>query len=181
MKKIKCDKYLEMYPNAMHAFSSYMLSKFQVTMKMYDETVTDNRYIIAARFFGWSLNIPDEDPERAITEMLYDYEEAFKKDSGKDPLKELVDMEWKERNEKLEETFKRPVQDYISNCLIPLTNYRFDSISDCLIPYQVRKSPYELIKELDASVKVTFEEQQLWLDNIQFAWNVSAGKIEIPF
>ena len=60
------------YPRACMQFASWMIQKFNITTRMYDESFTDHRYVIAARFFGESLDVP-ENAEYVIEMMIEAY------------------------------------------------------------------------------------------------------------
>lgn len=172
------------YPRACMQFASWMIQKFNVTTRMYDESVINHKYTIAARFFGYPLT-PEMGIDgyyqmgEAIESMIEAYDHALKL-NPKDPLKVLNQMEWQERNKYTEKVFTRRTRDGICNCLIVLPNKPFLALSDTLIPFKGRSSIFGQTVSTGEPIMDNYDEQ-FWLDSIQWSWDVKAGKILIPF
>ena len=77
-----------------------------------------------------------------------------------------------------EKLFTRKTNPGLRDTLIRLTNFRLPALSDALIPLKVKKPEFGL---KDQALETVMDNHQLWLDNIRWAWDVKANKIEIPF
>lgn len=172
------------FPQGAKHFSGWCFNQYQVTMQMYDDSIAEHRYIIAARFFGHPVVPPkyviEDQLEEIIYKMFVDYEAALVKDKL-DPMDELYNLSWQKRNNMNDEVlFKRQTTPSIRDTLIPLTNFVRPSLIDTLVPYTRRMSDCGLeIKP--TGIMVGSAVTQEWIDSIQWAWDVSANKIKIPF
>lgn len=162
------------YPLAMQAFASWMFESFKVTRKMYNQSFVDHQYIIAARFFGHSLTVP-ETPEQAIESMIAVYDNAANNPVS-DPLKELEALDWDVRNKHTSETFVRQISSSLYDTLYPIAKFAFKGLSEALIPFKV-----EVPRMIPQTVSVGIDEDAFWLENIQWCWKCNAGLIQIPF
>ena len=183
MKRLFNDLELD-YPAATAEFEEWMMSNYQLHRGLYDESISPHRYMILCRFLGESVDLPkymmDQVIEERIDTLLSGYESALKQNPA-DPLETIAEMPFRERNEIMEKTFVRKTNPSLYDCLKPLTNYLLPGLFDTLIPYEGRKSLYaaEIVVYDDRIVSA--EEEQLWLDNIQWSYDVKSGKINIPF
>lgn len=172
------------FPKAASEFEYWLMSQYRISPKDYDESITIHRYVIMARFLGEVTEPPrfvgDDAIENMITAMLERYENAINVSSKFDPLMDLTNLDWQTRNKVTEQLFVRQSRPSIHDALISLTNFRRPSLSDALIPYEGRSFDFAQTVELDEENRKIMEDMY-WIDNIQWAWDVQAGKIEIPF
>ena len=98
----------------------------------------------------------------------------------KDPLKELNNMDWAQRNKHTEETFVRQTRPSIHDCLIDVSKMRRKNISDAMVPFVGRSSDFGRTVTAGDDDSLWLGDQ-FWSNNIQWSWDVLAGKIEIPF
>jgi len=181
MKKTFQQLYVN-FPQVTHKFSFWMLSQYKIREEDYDDSISEHRYIIAARFFGESTDLPTflnaDGLEDRIEDMFDRYQKAEAIVSNQDPLDKLSNLDWKTRNDMTEKLFTRKTNPGLRDTLIRLTNFRLPALSDALIPLKVKKPEFGL---KDQALETVMDNHQLWLDNIRWAWDVKANKIEIPF
>jgi len=167
------------FPQGAKFFSGWCFNQFKVTMAMYDESISEHRYIIAARYFGHPTVPPkyvmEDQLEEIIYKMFADHEAALVKDKI-DPMDELSNLSWQKRNSMNDELFKRQTNPSIRDTLIPLTNFIRPGLIDTLVPYKGRSSNFSQTVTPGSPLI-----DQEWIDNITWSWEVKAGKIQIPF
>lgn len=170
------------FPEAAHEFSFWMMNQYKIREQDYDDAISEHRYIIAARFFGESTNLPAfvnaDALEQKILDMFDIYQKAAQIISNQDPLKELANLDWQTRNKMTENSFTRKTNPSLRDTLIPLTNFRLPSLSDTLVPFEDRKPEF---KQEVLSVEHSIDSDQFWIDNIKWSWDVRANKIQILF
>jgi hypothetical protein len=168
------------FPQAMSEFAFWLVNQYKIREKEFDESISIHRYIIMARFIGENTEPPrfanDQLLETYIEDMLSRYESAINIVTKTDPLMDLTNLDWKTRNEMTEKTFTRQTNPSIRDTLVMLTNFRLPGLSDTLIPYKGRSLEFGRMVSLGEP-----DTDQFWIDNIKWAWDVNAGKIEIPF
>lgn len=173
------------FPQAAHEFSFWMMNQYKIREQDYDDSISEHRYIIAARFFGEPTEAPAyvnaDGLEEKLEDMFNRYQQAIVMVSDKDPLKELTNLDWKTRNEMTEQSFTRKTNPGLRDCLILLTKFRLPGLSDALIPWKGITSEFGRQIHAMSDSSASLDEEQVWLENIQWAWDVSAGKIKIPF
>lgn len=170
------------FPQAANEFEYWLMSQYRISPKDYDASITLHRYIIMARFLGEVTEPPrfvgDDAIEDLIVTMMERYENAINTSSKFDPLTDLTNLDWQTRNQVTEQSFVRQTRPSIHDAFIPLTNFRRPALSDTLIPYEGRSSDFA---QTVTAVEDSMDSEQFWIDNIQWAWDVQAGKIKIPF
>ena len=167
----------------MNEFEFWLVNQYKIRPKDYDDSITLHRYIIMARFMGEPTDPPRFAGEDALEDMIEAlvarYENAINVSSKRDPLTDLTNLDWETRNIMTEKTFVSQSNPSIKDALIPLTNFRLPSLSDTLIPWDRRSAqiPHQIEPSKESWAMM---EEITWKDNIQWAWDVSAGKIQIP-
>jgi len=171
------------FPQGAKHFSGWCFNQFKVSMAMYDDSISEHRYIIAARYFGYPVKPPkyalEAQMEDIIYKMFMDYEAALVKDKA-DPMDELCNLDWQSRNSMNEELFKRQTKPSIRETLIPLTNFIRPGLIDTLVPFKARSSDIGLEIKPTGIIAGSPMTQE-WIDSIQWSWDVKEGKIQIPF
>jgi len=184
MKAIFSD-FFRISTRAANEFQYWLINTFNVRMNQYDESIMTHRYIILCRFLGDCLEPPkyanDGKLEELIIEKFSDYADALSKYKDVDPLAELTNLPWKQRNIMNDKMFIRKTLPGISDALKPLTNFLLPSLYDALIPFKHRNAVYDALPSPESHIKVTPEEEQFWLDAVQWSWDIDNGKIKIPF
>ena len=71
---------------------------------------------------------------------------------------------------------KKIITSSFYDCLNPLSKFAFISLNDTLMPFKQESLSTTLLEYSE-----TINEDQFWLDNIQWAWKCKEGLIKIPF
>jgi len=169
------------FPGAVREFTKWWMDKFHLSDKHFDQGIMQHKYLVWCRFLGEPSNeltyFTDIAIQRRLVEIIGNYEKALQSEQRySDPLDKLTDMPWEQRNELTKKTWIRKSKPGICDTLVPLTNFIRPSLFDSLIPFTGRNA--EIRQENDT---YEYSDEQMWKDNIQWAWDVQAGKIKIPF